>query len=78
MLVQKRKTNLNAKPIVISSTLIYGFLQVTNIKPNTAHIGTKKPTVLNNFRTTVRDIFPLCIILSDIIPDKMVNSQKDK
>jgi hypothetical protein len=52
-----------------------GFWQLTNIKHKTDNAGTKKPVVLNNFLTAILLNLPDKIILSLIIPDKIVNNQ---
>jgi hypothetical protein len=63
---------------VINKTPRYGFSHVTKINPITDNIGTINPIVLNSFLTVVFDNFFDCIILSDKIPDKSVNSQNER
>ncbi len=52
-----------------------GCLHVTSMRSKTETMDKRKPDVLNNFLTRVRDAFSLLIIRSDTRPDKIVSRQ---
>lgn len=62
-----KKAYVKEIPIINSAIATSGFLHVTKAKPSTAPNGMNDPIPPNILLTLVRDIFPVCINLSDII-----------
>ena len=75
-MIQKKQTNVVAKPNVNKATPTYGWAHVTKAKPITALAGKMFPIILNSFLTAVFERVFVEMSLSPTTLDIIVKNQK--